>query len=254
VSLQIMSQVFSDYIVYADESGDHSLEKIDSQYPVFVLTLCIFRKDDYVSRVVPSIQRLKFKWFGHDAAILHEREIRKQEAPFQFLANAQNRSAFMADVDSALLSARMKIAAAVIDKRRLRDEHLFHDNPYSVALLACLETVWKFLETKSQVGKTIDFVFECRGKLEDRALELEFLRIVGGHNRFRAPLTGMRIRLVDKKANSSGLQIADLTARPIGIKTIRPQQSNRAFDIIEKKLLRAYEPTRRKPRTIWRFP
>ena len=28
---------FSKYIVYVDESGDHSMEKIDNQYPLFVL-------------------------------------------------------------------------------------------------------------------------------------------------------------------------------------------------------------------------
>ena len=33
------SQRFSDYVVYVDESGDHSLASIDSDYPVFVLAL-----------------------------------------------------------------------------------------------------------------------------------------------------------------------------------------------------------------------
>lgn len=35
---------FSDYVVYVDESGDHSLASIDPDYPVFVLTLCVFHK------------------------------------------------------------------------------------------------------------------------------------------------------------------------------------------------------------------
>ena len=38
---------YSDYIVYVDESGDHNLEKVDSQYPVFVLSFCIFHKKHY---------------------------------------------------------------------------------------------------------------------------------------------------------------------------------------------------------------
>ena len=42
--------------------------------------------------------------------------------------------------------------------------------------------------------------------------------------------------MIDKKSNSAGLQIADLTARPIGLKTLRPNQPNRAYDIIETKL------------------
>ncbi|WP_354307678.1 DUF3800 domain-containing protein [Sphingomonas trueperi] len=75
---------FSDYIVFADESGDHGLQSIDPQFPVFALVFCIFEKSAYAENVEPAFRRLKFKYFGHDAAILHEREIRKQEPPFAF--------------------------------------------------------------------------------------------------------------------------------------------------------------------------
>ena len=34
----------SDYVVYVDESGDHSLASIDTSYPVFVLALCVVHK------------------------------------------------------------------------------------------------------------------------------------------------------------------------------------------------------------------
>jgi len=44
--------------------------------------------------------------------------------------------------------------------------------------------------------------------------------------------------MVPKAANSAGLQLADLMARPIGLKHIRPDQPNRAFDIIEPKIRR----------------
>ncbi|WP_418024829.1 DUF3800 domain-containing protein [Paracoccus sp. TD-10] len=39
-----------------------------------------------------------------------------------------------------------------------------------------------------------------------------------------------------KSENSVGLQLADLTARPIAINVLRPQQANRAFDIIAPKI------------------
>lgn len=41
---------FSDYVVYVDESGDHSLASIDPDYPVFVLALCIFTSDITVKK------------------------------------------------------------------------------------------------------------------------------------------------------------------------------------------------------------
>jgi hypothetical protein len=48
----------SDYIVYADESGDLSFE--DKEYPVFVLAFCIFSKREYLTDVVRHIKGLKF--------------------------------------------------------------------------------------------------------------------------------------------------------------------------------------------------
>ena len=45
-----------------------------------------------------------------------------------------------------------------------------------------------------------------------------------------------------KGANSSGVQIADLIARPIGLNVLRPGQENRAYEIIRKKFWRG-EPT-----------
>lgn len=42
----------------------------------------------------------------------------------------------------------------------------------------------------------------------------------------------------DKKSNSTGLQLADLTARPIGLNYMRPEQKNRAYDIFESKIVR----------------
>lgn len=33
----------------------------------------------------------------------------------------------------------------------------------------------------------------------------------------------------------SGLQLADLVARPIGLKTLRPHQTNRSFEVLKKK-------------------
>ncbi len=39
----------------------------------------------------------------------------------------------------------------------------------------------------------------------------------------------------DKKVISSGLQLADLVARPIGLSTLRPGQENKAFDVQKNK-------------------
>ena len=80
---------FGDYIIFADEAGDHHLTKIDEKFPIFCLALCIIKKSDYINKIVPAIQKLKFDYWGHDKIVLHEREIRKEQGDFSFLQTNQ---------------------------------------------------------------------------------------------------------------------------------------------------------------------
>ena len=143
----------------------------------------------------------------------------------------------MDDLNTLLRASRMSIVACAIDKQRLRDEDLFPDNPYSIALRICLERTQMLLESREDAGRLTHFLFERRGDKEDNELELEFRRITDGYNRFGRRLDHFDIRMVHKRVNSSGLQIADLTARPIGLHILRPNQPNRAFEIIRTKLM-----------------
>lgn len=80
-------------------------------------------------------------------------------------------------------------------------------------------------------------VCEARGPKEDAELELEFRRIRDGANYFHKPLP-FDLIMADKKTNSEGLQLADLTARPIGLTVLRPEQNNRAASVLEGKFYR----------------
>lgn len=42
-----------------------------------------------------------------------------------------------------------------------------------------------------------------------------------------------------KDANHCGLQLADLVARPIGLKQLNPTHQNRAYEVLEKKFRRS---------------
>jgi hypothetical protein len=44
------------------------------------------------------------------------------------------------------------------------------------------------------------------------------------------------MELVDKKANLAGLQIADLVSTPIGRHLLKPDEPNRAFEVVRQKL------------------
>ena len=209
---------------------------MEREFPVFVLSLCVFRKADYVATIVPGLQRLKMKWFGHDMVVMHERDIRKQTPPFAFLTNRERRERFMADVNEWVAAAPMTVIAAVIDKGRLKDGYASPADPYDLTLTFCLERLWSLLGEHEAQGARTHCVFECRGKAEDSALELTFRRVADGQNHREATMPGLSIIFADKKVNSTGLQLADLTARPIGLGVVRPDQSNRALELIRSKL------------------
>ena len=77
-------------------------------------------------------------------------------------------------------------------------------------------------------------VVEKRGRQEDDELELEFRRICSGGN-YEGEQFPFEVIFADKKSNSAGLQLADLVARPVGINILRPEQKNRAFDVLKAK-------------------
>lgn len=222
---RMMSNSFGEYIFYADESGDHSLNSVDTTYPAFALSICGFRKSIYCKSVIPKFLDFKFRHFGHDSVVLHEREIRKQTGDFQILTDMVLRDRFMDQLNIIVTESSFKIFASVIDKNSLRLD-MFPTNPYSIALRICLQSVYRYLSTRDKVGPAYHFIFEKRGAREDADLELEFRRIVSGENDYRQPFPEFHIRFSDKRTNSTGMQIADLTARPIGLSVVRPKQAN----------------------------
>ncbi|MFO7654242.1 MAG: DUF3800 domain-containing protein [Candidatus Krumholzibacteriia bacterium] len=225
---------FDDFIVFVDESGDHGLETADPNYPIFVLAFCLFRKDNYARTAVPALIDLKFKHFGHDQVILHEREIRKREGDFQVLNDPQVRTEFHADLDSLIEQTPFTLVASVIDKESLKSSYLTPGNPYHLAMAFGLERI--YLHLQQSTPGTVWFVFERRGKKEDDDLELQFRRYC--ETNATGQTLPFKIRFASKATNSCGLQIADLIARPIGRHHLKPTQPNRAHEVIEQKFRR----------------
>lgn len=235
---------YGDYLIFADESGDHGLASIDPQFPVFALIFCIIRKDDYVDHVVPSMQRIKLRYWGHDQIIFHEHDIRKEKGDFGLLrSDRQLRDAFQRDISELVTAAPMEVIASVIDKNSLKARYTNPYNPYNVALLFCMERALESLLAAGQQDKRIHVLFESRGRQEDKDLELEFRRICGnsgdwGYRRLDFSRMHLEHRFVHKQSNSSGLQLADLLARPLALRYLRPGQANRASEIAEQKVSR----------------
>ncbi len=225
---------YSDYIVFVYESGDHSLTSFKTEYPVFVLCFCIVHKEAYVNQIVPDIQRLKVQTFGHDQVIIHEHDIRKKKCAFSQL-NKEARDQFMSDLSNSMNNVPLTIVAVVIDKIKHTNRYARPYHPYNLALKFGLERVFSFIKLQEQSKDLTHVIVEERGPREDKELELEFRRVCSGQNNTRSKMP-FEIIFANKKSNSSGLQLADITARPIGLSVIRPNQPNQAFDIIKEKL------------------
>jgi hypothetical protein len=225
---------FSKYIVYVDESGDHGMDTIDPQYPIFVLAFCVFHKRHYSEQVVSALEKFKFNYFGHDQVVLHENEIRKEKGQFNIFRSREQKIQFLNELTEIIDHSNFILISCVIDKQRLRKPDIAGTNPYHIALGYCLESLYEFLREKQQHMLKTHVVVECRGKREDIELELEFRRICDGNNSQGISFP-FEVLFSDKKAMSSGLQLADLVARPIGLSLLRPNQHNKAFDVLKSK-------------------
>lgn len=229
---------FGDYIVYVDESGDHSLTRINPEYPLFILAFCIFRIEDYINDIVPNIQRLKFKYFGHDSVILHENDMRKSKPPFDILQNSETREMFFDDLNTIMAETQFGIIPVAIKKYAVRSQKGVAASPYHIALEIGLKHISAELQKKSQSDRTIFLIFESRGKKEDETLETEFHKLLN-KTTIRGMQETLKILIVSKQRNSTGLQIADMVARPIGLKVLKPQQPNRSWEILQAHIISA---------------
>jgi hypothetical protein len=225
---------YSEYIVYGDETGDQSTKSIYDEHPVFALTLCIFSKRDYIEHVVKGFKELKFNFWGHDAIILHGAKLRRQIEDFQFLQNEIRREIFLYELNKTIQNSPFTVISTAIDKRLLKEMRSDLINAYELSLEYCMDSVYRFLHEKNQPGKVTHITIESRGSNFDNELNISFRKIIE-KNINRQNIFPLKIIFVDKKANSIGLQIADLVAHPIGRYVANQGNKSRAFDIIVEK-------------------
>ena len=135
---------FGKYIVYVDESGDHSLKSIDDQYPIFVLAFCVFHKQHYSESIVPALEKFKFNHFGHDQVVLHEHEIRKEKGEFTQFRSRKEKLHFLEELTGIIELSNFILISCTIDKRRLAEIGSTDENPYNIALSYCLESFTNF--------------------------------------------------------------------------------------------------------------
>ncbi|WP_180380740.1 DUF3800 domain-containing protein [Alloscardovia macacae] len=225
---------YSDFIIFVDESGDHSLKTINPRYPLFVLAFCIFKKEHYIRDIVPAVLELKYRYFGHELVILHEREMRMRSGDFAIFMDADARENFFVALNDIMRTADMSIIPIIIDKQTFIADS--DSTLYDIATYRGMDLVKQFLSDYGQSVQTTSVVFEGRGKKEDHELMNTFTQKV--KEEVNESYGGLDFQCAPKTANIIGLQLADLVARPIGNQYLHPESTDRAYKLISEKIWR----------------
>lgn len=225
----------TDWVAFVDESGDHSLESVDANFPVFALSMCLCRWDQYLYEVVPNFKYLKLRYFGHDNAVLHEADLVKVKGIIKDLG-PERRKALLQDLTSLIQTSQFRLIGVVINKRLLKSKYPSPTNPYALAIEFALERATRFLDRQTEVPSQLTIIAESRGKREDAELRTAFQGVVSISRNISRRIQ-LRLVFVEKHMNSEGLQLADLTARPIAQSVLRPMQPNRTYEVLKTKYL-----------------
>ena len=225
-------------IVYLDETGDHSLELLDEDFPIFALVMLICDSEAYSQQIIPAFCRLKFRYFGHEAVIIHSRDIRKAQGDFGFLTDAAIRSEFCEQLNLIMGASDCRLIASVIRKQVHKERYgVWAENPYDLALKFALERLLPLLEEVGQ--REVRLIAEARGKREDNELRLTFLRTVNDGTEYvsaeRFRRIQFRLDFKPKALNIIGTQMADLAAYPIARHVLVPSKPNPAYEVIKGK-------------------
>jgi Protein of unknown function (DUF3800) len=230
-----------DCMIFLDECGAHSVVASDA-FPIFVLAAVIIPKSSY-----PDIDVRWRAWkathLGSQEAIVHEPDVRKGDGYFDL----PNKGEVLNGLAQELAGLDFTVVACAVHRPDYRTQ--FGTSPLDQSLPAHLylmtldflfERVAMALDLRFS-GSRAEIVAESRGPREDALLQYEFARLhLEGTSYisdgwFRQVLHP-GIRFEGKETNSTGLQLADLVARPCGEKIADPSVTPDRWPEVRSKL------------------
>jgi len=203
-------------ILFLDESGDHSLSKIDLQYPVFVLCGVIMDEDYHNGPATDALNQFKEQLFGRREIVLHTADFTRNKERFEAMAGHDFRLLFFEELQTSIMALNFKVVACVVRKQdHLKKYGLHAIDPYLLSLSILIE---RFIFECGSPGGSV--IAEARDATLNNALELAFLDLkIRGTTFVSATKVQKRIHnfaIRDKRENITGLQLADVCATPIG--------------------------------------
>lgn len=228
----------SRYLAFFDECGDHSLTKIDPDFPLFVLALVVMERAAYRDTILPAVNQFKLRYWNHEGVNLHSRDIRLAAGPFHILLHPQVRAQFMAELSALMARLPFTLFIAAIHKQRHVERAAAAEDPYGLALKFTLEGLVHFLAAQGETQ--LPLVAEARGKREDDALRQVFARILaeGTGDCPAASFQKLDCSLMfqPKHNNLVGNQLADLCAYPCARHILNPDKANEPYAIASRKI------------------
>lgn len=208
-------------IMYIDETGDHSLSKIQKSYPIFVLCGVICEDVYHDDILTPRLNELKRRHFGDESIILHSKEMTHPKGASHIgygkFMDAEFRRKFYADFERMILGLDIAIVACVILKNKHFAKYgLEAKDPYLLSFDNLLNRL-VFELNDAQKGR---LVAESRDGVLDNQLEISYLSArIEGTNKVQPAEMKQKlessIAFCKKVENVAGLQIADMVATPI---------------------------------------
>lgn len=233
----ILKKNMKKILVFLDESGDHSLEKIDPDYPVFALAGVIIKPESYLT-IVNRFNKLKLLYFSHEGLILHSREIADRSGDFVFLNDKRTRKHFLSNISDAVSRSNFGLVAAVILKQALKEQYLQPISPYDLGFVFLLEKIFRY--SCKQSFDYIQIITESRGSKEDHELHEVFAKFKTDGSPYieKTMLKKIHLRLEYRRKpfNIIGNQIADLVVSPIA-RTVLDNKDHPSFQYSEDKFL-----------------
>ena len=187
-----------------------------------------------------ALEEFKTEVFGRTDIVLHTADITRNRNGFESMKEEAFRDHFYSRLNELMLTLSYSVVACVIRK----DDYLSRSglaalDPYLISLDILVEI---FCFDVGDVSKGGSIVAERRDPTLDRGLELAWSNLnIQGTRRIQGRAVRERLadlRLLDKKDNVAGLQLADLVVSPIG-RCVLGKPTKEDWEIVRRKLRRS---------------
>jgi hypothetical protein len=234
-------------LVFLDECGAHTLNSKDP-FPVFCLAAVIVRE-----RVYPDLDLIVRAWkathLKNADFVIHEPDIRARVGPWRDPGREvvlEALRALISQVDFAVVTCVVRRSEYVAQFGEAAPDESLPEHPYLMTLDFLIERVVMVLEEHFDGGRA-KVIAESRGAKEDALLQHEFARLHLDGTSYIAPAwfrqqlhSGIHFE-AKGRTYATGLQLADLSARPVAEKVATPTSTPDRWLEVSAKLCRGQQ-------------